>query len=178
MYWPAKVLNMILFFQATTLFAEMIKKKNLREKLQQRQNQKRDLKDGSTPGKGAPLPVPPVTGHPRSSEIQILDERANSAPYIQKPGAHPVRGVPAPSQQQSGPVPPVRSSQRGAPIANQNNLPGAAQPAHAQVQTPRGKSAKPPRPGTNLLSICGEIAQMLKRQTVEWEVLGSNYVRG
>jgi hypothetical protein len=129
----------------------MIKKKNLREKLQQRQNQKRDLKDGTAPGKGAPLPVTPV-GAPRSSEIQILDERANSASYIQKPGAHPVRGVPVPPQlPSSGVVPPTRSSQRGASIPIQTNLPSAAPPAHTQLLTPRGKGVKPPRPGTNLL---------------------------
>jgi len=48
-------------------------------------------------------------------------------------------------------VPQGRALQRGSHPANQNHLPGAAQPVQAQVggpvTTPRGKGVKPPRPG-------------------------------
>jgi hypothetical protein len=69
-------------------------------------------------------------------------------------GAHSARGgrdhgAPLPSS--AGAVPQGRSLQRGSHPANQNHLPGAAQPVQAQVggpvTTPRGKGVKPPRPG-------------------------------
>jgi hypothetical protein len=114
----------------------MIKKKNLREKLQQRQNLKRDLNDPPA-NKTAPLS--------RSSDIQILDERSSTSSYIQKQ----TRGGAPPPPQPSSRDHPRSSAQRGAP-ANQNHAPSAAQPAHSQI-VPRGKGVKPPRPGNQLL---------------------------
>ena len=69
-------------------------------------------------------------------------------------GAHSSRGGRehgAPLPPSAGAVPQGRSLQRGGHPANQNHLPGAAQPVQVQaggpVTTPRGKGVKPPRPG-------------------------------
>ena len=118
------------------MFAEMIKKKELREKLQQRQILKRDLNDGSG------------SASTNASDVQILEERSSAA-FIQKSGEqqHPpsFRGAPQPQPTAET----ARSSaSRGAPAGQ--NPPSAA----AQAVTPhRPKGVKPPRPGMSSVKL-------------------------
>ena len=133
----------------------MIKKKELREKLQQRQILKRDLNDGP------PIPI-------NSGDIQILEERStSSSAFIQK-STTPTSATTSSSR--SAPLPPdvPRSAGSRAATANHTHPPGVPPPT-SNAQTPhRSKGVKPPRPGeqlwTNFRSACMNCTVLFKQK--------------
>lgn len=123
----------------------MIKKKNLREKLQQRQSLKRDLTDGPSTKQQQSQ----NQSH-TSADIQILDERSTSS-YMQKTQTPTSRQHQQPPQAPSSAGPQQRSSHRGHPtsVPSQNHQTPSVPPIQAGGPiTPKGKGVKPPRPGS------------------------------
>lgn len=128
--------------QATTLFAEMIKKKNLRDKFQQRQNQKRgDTSDVQVIEDG-----PHFNPGKTSSPLSLWNLYHHLCfPYLAPGGAppygHSPRMVPAPG---SGAAPP-RVPHHG--VANGEF--GRGLPATGVPVRPPQPGSKPHRPGKN-----------------------------